>query len=92
MDVCGGATLHIASQLRTSIVGDYCEAMAAALAVYDYIITFADEVQHIWRRKKRGFAFIFLLNRANTWGICISLMMRALQSYHDSRCTKARHA
>lgn len=82
MAVCSEAAsaLNVASQLRTSVVSDYCEATAAALAIYDYIITFADEVHHIWRREKRGFAFIFLLNRANMWGICISSMMLALQS------------
>ena len=49
----------------------------AGIFIYDYVLTFAQEVELIWGRKITGAAILFVLNRYVTlvWAVmsCISL-------------------
>ncbi|KAH9834625.1 uncharacterized protein C8Q71DRAFT_151013 [Rhodofomes roseus] len=76
------ATPDPLAQLQARAICDYCEVAATALAVYDYFVTFDDEIHHVWGCGNRGFAVIFLLNRVNMWGMCIALILRVLPIWH----------
>ncbi|OBZ67304.1 hypothetical protein A0H81_12534 [Grifola frondosa] len=45
------------------LLQDYCNTSSRALFVFDYILTFGDEVQHMWRRRFSPATVLFLLNR-----------------------------
>ncbi|KAI0338609.1 hypothetical protein BDW22DRAFT_689002 [Trametopsis cervina] len=38
-------------------------AAIAALALYDYLLTFSQEIEMIWRRPLTGASVLFMLNR-----------------------------
>jgi len=41
----------------------YISAVALAMYMYDYMLTFADEVQYIWRRPVTGIKILYLILR-----------------------------
>ncbi|EKM57500.1 uncharacterized protein PHACADRAFT_26171 [Phanerochaete carnosa HHB-10118-sp] len=41
----------------------YCGVSSAVILFWDYIITFGDEINLVWRRKLTGATILFLLNR-----------------------------
>ena len=53
-----------------------------ALALYDLLISFAQEIQHIWRRK---FSLVTLLYIFIRYGTIISLSLILFQQMHRSQ-------
>jgi Family of unknown function (DUF6533) len=52
--------------LRSNLLADALTCLAAvalAMYVYDYMLTFADEVQYIWRRPVTGIKILYLILR-----------------------------
>ncbi|OBZ75394.1 hypothetical protein A0H81_04370 [Grifola frondosa] len=49
--------------IQSALIENYCLAAAAALLVFDYMVTFDREVYLIWKRKTTGATILFMLNR-----------------------------
>ncbi|KZT70572.1 hypothetical protein DAEQUDRAFT_725088, partial [Daedalea quercina L-15889] len=52
---------------------NYCAAAAAALLLYEYVITLGQESRFVWSNACTGYAVIFLINRLNM--LCMSISM-----------------
>lgn len=50
--------------------------LTAALCLYDYILTFSGEVEHIWQRKLCGVTVLFVLNRYAVMSGCIARLIQ----------------
>ncbi|TFK92081.1 hypothetical protein K466DRAFT_659526 [Polyporus arcularius HHB13444] len=48
---------------NTLYIGEYCNVAAAALFIYDVIVTFAQEVVCFWTSKRAGAALLFFVNK-----------------------------
>ncbi|KZT70557.1 hypothetical protein DAEQUDRAFT_725070 [Daedalea quercina L-15889] len=59
---------------------NYCRMAPAALSLYDYILTFGDEVQYIWG-KRLCFASIYHLDRVTMSG-CAFLSLLGVMSWY----------
>ena len=57
----------------------------AALLIYDYILTFADEVEFIWGRELRTTS-VFYLNRITTIGLAATGILNTLSWSSNAVC------
>ncbi|KZT66765.1 hypothetical protein DAEQUDRAFT_729895 [Daedalea quercina L-15889] len=69
--------------LQIAVVENYLCIAAAALLIYEEVITLGDEVAHI--RSPRKLGWLFLLNRLNTFALTASLILAGQTSYDSSR-------
>src|SRR6267154_6382960 len=61
-------------------------AVALAMFIYDYTLTFGDEMQYIWRRPVTGIKILYLILR---YGVAIAeLVYFQGESLLESVCTK----
>ncbi|TFK84547.1 hypothetical protein K466DRAFT_601904 [Polyporus arcularius HHB13444] len=50
---------------------NYCAMAAIVLYVYDYLITFPDEVAGVWKAKPTGATVLFFLTRYTTMAVLL---------------------
>ncbi|CCM06021.1 uncharacterized protein FIBRA_08265 [Fibroporia radiculosa] len=53
----------VETDFNNMLLANFCTVAAMMLLLYDYILTFAQEIQCIWRRKFSGATVLFFLNR-----------------------------
>ncbi|KAH9925820.1 uncharacterized protein B0H18DRAFT_1119307 [Fomitopsis serialis] len=66
------ATLTLA-ETKGQYTATHCAMAAAALLLYDYIVTLGQESRYIWTDVRAGYAAIFLINRLNM--LCMAIYM-----------------
>lgn len=70
--------------LQTLQTEFYIQFGLTALVVYEYLLTFQDEVRMIWRRKWTAATVLFMMNR---YLLIASIILQALPSTPESWCT-----
>ncbi|RPD54512.1 hypothetical protein L226DRAFT_515902 [Lentinus tigrinus ALCF2SS1-7] len=53
----------IVADFQSLMIGNDCEIAALAFVVFEYLITFGEEVNFFWRRKFTGATLLFFFNR-----------------------------
>jgi len=77
-DVSQALTLE---QTKEQYTLNYCQVAAAALLLYDYVVTLGQESRYIWTDVRAGYAAIFLINRLNMLWMAISGILNVC-SFH----------
>lgn len=70
-----GLAAEIAYQLELGFVQNYCMVAMAALVLYEHAITFSQEVDLIWTRKKTGATVLYIMNRCCTIGLALAMIL-----------------
>ncbi|KZV97488.1 hypothetical protein EXIGLDRAFT_730703 [Exidia glandulosa HHB12029] len=68
----GALAVGIQDVARNCLIWQYTSASALALLCYEYIITFEDELEHVWRRPRSFFCVLWVLLR---YPILLSFMI-----------------
>ncbi|KZV88909.1 hypothetical protein EXIGLDRAFT_838899 [Exidia glandulosa HHB12029] len=68
----GALAVGIQDVVRNCLIWQYTSASALALLCYEYIITFEDELEHVWRRPRSFFCVLWVLLR---YPILLSFMI-----------------
>ncbi|KAH9925816.1 uncharacterized protein B0H18DRAFT_1008520 [Fomitopsis serialis] len=64
-----------------------CSAAAAALLVFDYALTFEQEVDYIWSSSNYGYVLVFFANRLAMLGMAVGSVLNMLPWYSTMSCT-----
>ncbi|CAL1699077.1 unnamed protein product [Somion occarium] len=73
-----------------TIIANYSHVAVAALFVYDMLLTFSQEVSHIWARRFTGMTVLFAVNRSSALAqkILIIMQMTPLNGMSTKRSAK----
>ncbi|KZT70575.1 hypothetical protein DAEQUDRAFT_725097 [Daedalea quercina L-15889] len=79
--------LQILEGYSNHYVDNCCGAAAAALLVFDYILTFDEEVEFIWSSSNYVYVLLFFANRLAMLGLTVGSIVGMLPWYSGLSCT-----
>lgn len=74
---------------KESFTENCCAAAAVALLIYDWAITLGQELRYVWSSKFRGYTLLFILNRVNSLGMIVGILMGLTPWYTGESCKAA---
>ncbi|KAH9925814.1 uncharacterized protein B0H18DRAFT_1008498 [Fomitopsis serialis] len=74
---------------KESFTENCCASAAVALLIYDWAITLGQELRYVWGSKFRGYTLLFILNRINSLGMIVGILMGLTPWYTGEVCKAA---